>query len=80
MKRRYILVMALGGFYTASQAMMPPSLRTFNHEAAFVAPITRVKGKKIIFLGRESAGKDKGLFDAFGGKRDTSDGNHPRLC
>ena len=76
MKRLYMTLVALGGLYNASQAMTP-SLSTFNHEAAFVAPLTTVKGKKIIFLGRESTGRDKGLFDAFGGKRDASDGNHP---
>jgi len=53
------------------------SLSAFNHHAAFVAPIVYDQGQKYIVLGREAYGNDKGLYDAFGGKRDQADGNHP---
>jgi 8-oxo-dGTP pyrophosphatase MutT (NUDIX family) len=44
-----------------------------EYNAAFVAPLSSHEGKLYLLLGRESAGKDAGTYDSFGGSRTSSD-------
>lgn len=79
---RYLSISLIGlsAFLSAMQAPAP-SLSLFNHTAAWVVPMTSYtkKGKQVTYLvlGREAGGKRKGTYDAFGGDRESYDGNHP---
>ncbi len=77
MKQFIYLVLSSASFVSSVYALQPPSLGSFGHSAAFVAPITKYGDEEHIILGRELHGADAGLYDAFGGKRDAADGNQP---
>jgi 8-oxo-dGTP pyrophosphatase MutT (NUDIX family) len=76
---RKIIYLCLSSAFLVSSmnGMHPPSLGSFDHHAAFVGPITKYGNQDYIILGREAHGTDKGLYDAFGGKRDASDSDQP---
>ena len=80
MRKIYIIIMSgLMGLSVASIGAQ--ALSSFNHQAGFVVPVTTYVNKgtrtDYVILSREAGGSDKGTYDAFGGKRDKEDGNHP---
>jgi len=56
------------------------SLDTYPFSAGFLLPEAVIDGEKYILLGRESAGRDQGTFDSFGGSRSSEDGHDPLMC
>lgn len=77
MKLFFNLIMVNLAACSLMQAQQAPALSDFNHQAAFVLPLTLHNEREMILLGREAAGNDQGLYDSFGGKRDYEDGSHP---
>lgn len=74
--KRLFLIISLGvsvGNATVSPHMHAVVRSGVVHNAAFVAPLATHEGKQYLLLGRESAGKDAGTYDSFGGSRITAD-------
>lgn len=73
MKYLSLVAALLVGINFSLQAV--PSLSRFNFIGASVIPYTHFgpKKKKHVILAREAEGRDKGTYDAFGGKKDRNE-------
>lgn len=78
-KSTYIISLLLWAPFLGAM-QQPTPLSKFGYTGAWVLPTTHFmkNGKRVkyVVLGRETGGRDKGKYDAFGGKRDRGE-KHP---
>ncbi len=68
------LVVSTGSARSESEA---PRLKNYDYTSAFVFMFFHKDDRPLyVLLGRQSSGHDKGLYDDFGGRRDSGE-NHP---
>jgi len=76
--RSLVFILSLGTVATQSMQQVP-TLSQFNFKAASVLPTYKnPQGQTMVILSREAHGKDKGTYDAAGGKRDKGE-MHPEI-